>query len=236
MSTYDRRRTPLEAAPFVAALIDDFEQVGAARPLVMGSIRRYGTAQPHKVDGVGDLDVIVVPPEPEPTLMDDNPSPVMLTDVRLPPYLRVTPKKAFGWREVYNHGRMMVDGWWCPAESVGAFAMFLTGPPGLNIVMRQISVDADLMLTQYGLFRPVKAPTKTYPNRVKPGVRVDDPSAGLPAGATMPEVAERAFWRQWTEAVGLGEVAWPRPEERGEVTRWLQERARGTRSGATSPG
>jgi len=232
VSTFDKRRTPLEAAPFVQAVLGDFAEVGTTRPLVMGSIRRYGTEKPHKIDGVGDLDVIVVV-QPEETLMGVEHPP--LTEVSLPSYLKVTPRKAYGWRSI-DDDRMMVDGWWCPAESVGAFAMFLTGPAHLNVVMRQISVAANLMLTQYGLFEPVKAPTKTYPDRVKPGKRVDDPSQGLPAGATMPEIAERALWRQWTEAVGLGTVEWPRPDQRGEVTEWLQGRSRDMRLAATRPG
>lgn len=231
MSTFDRRRTPLEAAPFVQAVIADFAEVGAPRPLVMGSLRRYGSAQPHKVDGVGDLDVIVVSPRQE--MLDGTYTPP-LTEMTLPSYLKVTPKKAYGWR-MLGDDRMMVDGWWCPDDSVGPFAMFLTGPPGLNVVMRQISQQAGLMLTQYGLFEPVKAPTRRYPDRVKTGRRVDEPEAGLPAGAMMPQIAETAFWRQWTEAVGVGTVAWPGPEKRGEVTRWLQERGRATRSGATTP-
>jgi hypothetical protein len=217
MSTFDQRVSLDVAMQHVGYVVSDFD----ATTWLAGSTRRALDDQPTDAT-IGDLDLIVVQPENAKDFHD-----VLCAD-----YLRVTKKKAHGWHQV-DGVRMMVDAWLVPPESLGPFGFFLTGPLALNVVMRQISQSVGLMLTQYGLFVPEAAPTKTYPDRVKPGPRMD--SATENRDLTLQQ-CEEEFWDDWCEAVGLKNSGWPRPRDREEVMRWLQGRSRATRLGVTSRG
>jgi hypothetical protein len=189
MSRFERRRTCEEMQPF----LDEATRVilrrdrPGVRVYVAGSYRRYLRWKPDK-PLVGDLDLIVVGEE--------------LVDMKqLDPALsHVTAKKASGWVKVYGE-RVLVDAWLCPQESLGPFALFLTGPPQFNVRLRQVTNAAGLLLSQYGLFESVPAPTRSLPWRVKAGKRLD-----VPAPTHRIVDAEREFWRQWQELVKL-----PRP-------------------------
>ena len=236
MSTFDRRRTYDDARQFVRTAerlltqMVDGEWVLALR---MGSIRREDHTNAEQ-PVVGDIDLLVT----SPTGVAKS-----LLDVPLPPFMKATQKKAHGWLEAEDcirdeqfappEGRMMIDAWWCPWESLGPFAFFLTGPMDLNVWMRQRSTEAGLMLTQYGLFVPETRPTKKYPNRKVTGERVDAP---LTERLVTVSEAEERFWSQWCAAVGV-QMPYPWPYQREEVVkRWRQERSRATRLAGTSPG
>lgn len=151
MSTYDRRRTQEEAWRFANMVGADLHGYGAA-PVWAGSLRRCSGS-------VGDLDGIVVTELP-------------LAEMLWPSWVKkATPKKAFGWFEIDGYGRMMVDLWSCPPQSVGAFLLFLTGPPEMNVWMRRRANDLGWMLTQYGLF---EIGENAKGKRV-PGKRLDTP-------------------------------------------------------------
>lgn len=198
MSTFDRRRGLAETEAFLEKAQEPFTQsIGMfgipVAAYAMGSIRRQSPT-------VGDLDLLVT--------ADD--SGASMLDLTLPDWLTVTEKKAHGWLSIDGE-RMMVDAWWCPWSSRGPFALFLTGPPDLNVWMRQQSNEAGVLLSQYGVFRPVPAPTKTYPDRVKAGVRLDQPLGPSPAESLYD--AEEEFWMDWCTVIGK-KFAFPDPQER----------------------
>jgi DNA polymerase/3'-5' exonuclease PolX len=194
MSTYDQRTPHLEAQQYAVTAKDQIVALnGDLKVTFMGSLRR-------KCEDVGDVDLMVTT---ENWLLQG------FDDCTMPDWLTVTRKKAHGWLASPAGGRMMIDAWWCPYDSRGPFALFLTGPPDLNVWMRQRVNEArpDVMLSQYGLFRKVPAPTKMKPDRTVAGERVDTPWPGQQS-----EV-ERAFWEQWCEIVGRP-YRYPKPEER----------------------
>ena len=221
MSTFDERRNVDETQPFSAyaiAVIEQhvatFEGEGFLGAFEMGSMRRYRSVleEAHQ-PRIGDLDLLL-------TCRSDVVKDLKDPTLEFPSWLTVTPKKAHGWLtaetisdderlwsllkdadDLYDEpvGRMMIDAWWCPWTSVGPFAMFLTGPPEWNVWMRQQATAAGYMLSQYGLFVPESKPTKTYPNRVVAGVRVDR----QPDGCGNILVAEMAFWEQYVQKCGL---------------------------------
>lgn len=212
MSTFDERVSLAEAEPFMEQAVAMFEQTvpslvhdGHVQAFPMGSFRRAEHGEPTDI---GDLDLLVTCSQSDVVHA--------MTDLTLHSSLTVTAKKAHGWlhRQSVERGgdwRMKVDGWWCPWESIGPFAMFLTGPGQWNVWMRQVTNRdrPDLMLTQYGLFTAVKKPTKTYPDRKVVGERVDV----IDEGASVEE-AERLFWDQWCHYVGRPDAPFRKPHER----------------------
>jgi DNA polymerase/3'-5' exonuclease PolX len=192
LSTYDQRRSIAEARPFATFAVEEFTKRGLTA-VTMGSYRRYA-ARDEGPGSVGDIDLLVT---------TSASGPIDLTQYDLPPWLTVTEKKANGW--LTFEVRMKIDAWACPTESVGPFALFLTGPPDLNVWMRKRATMVGLMLSQYGLFVPVPKPTKTKPDRVVAGERVDVPP--VDDGIV---VKEQAFWETFCEKTNtVMDFPWP---------------------------
>lgn len=160
MSTFDRRRTPTEADPFVREIRDRLLNDSASlfAPtltdddlIICGSYRR-------QAEDVGDLDFVVI------------------TSMSLTEYgwdwLHVTEKKANGWVTI-GGDRMFADVWRVPPESAGAMALFLTGPADWNIYTRQRATAQGMVLNQYGLHTAVENPAPGKPPL--PGDRLDVP-------------------------------------------------------------
>lgn len=173
MSTYDRRRTPEEAWRFANIVGAELHGFGLA-PIWAGSLRRGNVA-------VGDLDGIVVTDQP-------------LSEQIWPSWIeKATAKKAHGWKEIEGHGRMMIDLWACPPESVGAMLLFLTGPAEMNVWMRNRAIDFGWMLTQYGLFEAVEKTKKSGKVERVCGKRLDTPRPNTSPGASFTARTTPAF-------------------------------------------
>jgi DNA polymerase/3'-5' exonuclease PolX len=202
VSRYDRRRSVVELTP-VAAMVELAWREVAKAAWLCGSYRRHENDE-RTSPLVGDLDVLVVGE-------DDFADQDGMFGSNVPELgLTVTRKKTHGWLEYGAGERVYVDAWLCPPESIGPFGLFLTGPMAFNVRIRQITNDAGLMLSQYGLFEPVSKPTRTHPERRQVAERLDKPDPGIDALL----VAEQVFWRQWCERVGLGRLPFPGPHER----------------------
>lgn len=194
MSTYDVRRPRLEAQNFAVRAKEALTLLNPDLSVwFAGSLRRYA-------DTIGDVDLLVTA---KVGARD-------MEDVKTPEWLKVTEKKAHGWLVGPEQERMMIDAWWCPWDSRGPFALFLTGPMDLNVWMRQKTSEhrPDAMLSQYGVFRRLLVPTPKNPTRVKAGERIDEPDDSLALSDS-----ESEFWEQWCELIGQ-DYAFPHPQER----------------------
>jgi len=199
VSTYDKRRPWEEVTPFVDLAVEVLRRTPSGGDLfsppppepvllVAGSYRR-------QCPDVGDLDVIVVTDEPLTTWNWVG--------------LKVTEKKAFGWLDIGGE-RMMLDAWRCPPDSVGPFLLFLTGPPDLNVWMRQRADRRGLLLNQYGLF----VAEKNDRGKTVPGDRVDERVEFTARSST--EAVEQKVLDQL-------ELDWLPPQERDHWrTKWLR--------------
>lgn len=166
MSTFDQRMILSVADQKAEMLSEDLVHVLCQMTHweFAGSIRRRSHT-------VGDLDLILVPPEEGDLL--GNGTPVSLDSLPWPEWVTVKEKKAYGWYTPHGASRVMLDAFTCPEASVGAMRWFLTGPPDLNVYMRQKATEKGWLLNQYGVFVAVPSPTPKYPQRVVPGDRID---------------------------------------------------------------
>jgi DNA polymerase (family X) len=124
------KATPLEKAERVAQWTAENLWVSpeVLDVVVCGSVRRGA-------DTVFDVDLLVV---------TDMPSLEFLSGEF--PLAHWTPSTG-----VWLVDDVRVELWRCPPESLGARAVFLTGPASLNIFMRRRAIRRGLMLSQYGL-------------------------------------------------------------------------------------
>jgi hypothetical protein len=210
VSRYDRRRSVDDLNEVAAEVVEGLRpQLAGMTVEICGSYRRLDCWQPNREE-IGDLDVLVSRGD-----LDD------MRTLSWPSGVTATRKKAHGWLE-YVGERVYLDAWLCPAESIGPFAMFLTGPMSFNVRMRELTQAAGLLLSQYGLFVPVPSPTRMHPERVKRGERLDKPPRRLTHWHDEPVLArlssvdgyEMEFWSQWCDLLPLGRQPFPEPHER----------------------
>jgi DNA polymerase/3'-5' exonuclease PolX len=207
VSRYDRRRSVDELVEVAVEVVGGLQpQLAGMTVEICGSFRRLnGRSMNRRL--IGDLDVLVSRGD-----LDD------MRTLAWPSGVTATRKKAHGWLE-YVGERVYLDAWLCPAESIGPFAMFLTGPMSFNVRMRELTQAAGLLLSQYGLFEPVPSPTRMHPERVKRGERLDNAPTRLthwhdaPVLVRLPTLAdyEAAFWSEWRGRIGLGSLSQPFP-------------------------
>jgi len=123
--------------PRVEKLVEEFESMKEVENISpAGSLRR-------KRETVGDIDILVA---------TENPQKIMEKFTSMPDVIKVWGK-GLTKASVRVKGNFDIDLRVVPKESWGAALQYFTGSKAHNIKVRQIAIDKELKLNEYGVFR-----------------------------------------------------------------------------------